>query len=1333
MKKHHYAPPLPLAAQSLKLYAKAALFVLAALMLAPTAAHAIPSPELVIGSVSSLGQVLAVVFASVSGLGAVLATKLGFKPKGKGVRYPVKLIAGLSLLACVLAVGNYWQWQNYKSEQQARLQSTLLRPTQGKSDSSLKEKAFLSQTSHPQAITTAEAARLLSSGDTKFYDIRETAENAMGALPGSKHIRFPDFRKSPPVQPGDKVVLFCHNGNRSSETCAALAEMGIDCRFIAGGIEKWIVEGRPFSDKDVKSLSDLRAIPQYEGKDTLLDTASFRKLVTEGQVQIIDTRYPGNFAAGHLPGAINVPIRAMTTDDLQSKIQTLAKVPTVAACYDRRSCFMGQVLGLELTQAGIPFAGRYTLPWEFFEAPAPKPHVAAWLAEQETGLWQRAINALSDALIWVHNRSHILLGALALAVLSRILVLPVALKSETDQLVMRANQAELDALKAKLAKDPTRKARAVQAFYKKHGLTPMRNLIALAFLPVMMLGVSSVEQAAGSIVQPFLWSKDLGATDPYYVSPILFTALAAVYLLWAVAKTKRQAILWCVLGLPALMYMVLPLSLAANLYLCFSLSLLLVQRAFVCGLFQNLRNPFERRLATGVVPLGQSDELPEAGNKALRLSDMKRAGLPVPMGVVLRNDFIESYQQMSFAEQAKTSTEIWKLAGACPVAVRSSASHEDGAEQSFAGVFDSVLDVTSVTMPKALDDVIASFSSERAASYQGEARGHGNILVQQMVDAEYAGVLFTQDPTAPGMAMVEWVSGCGEDLVSGRVTPDTERFGRYTQLQAGETALPIDFAKLLELGKRIETLFGTPQDIEWAYTKGEFFILQSRDITTLSIGSEEDQLRRSEWRNVLDRFAGAEPEQVVLEQDEMSEVLPRPTTLSFTLMTQLWAPGGALDQACRHLGLPYRLPEGNDAHLVRLFGKTYVDHSLKEQLALQLTGNKSRQLRKQLRPTQEKFQNATLPELHHKLSTWRAMDYRALPFDILLEKIEELRAEFVDGIYVEAEKINLLAAFANGEANQAASGDPALRNYLMQADLPNAPSALLSSCRGTVEEAQERALALMGHRAIFDYELSTPRYSEAPDLLFALLEPEAPTLAPSTPLQDLPEHLSECLSLAVAFQDLKEQAKHESLRILAELRRALLAFGTVTGLDHLVFSLSLDEVLGATESQFTALRETAQLRFDEDRVNRDLAPAETQLTLRDCELLSMGALANSDGQGLGGTCVAGSGSVSGRVFWVKDETAFGPSAFEGFEKGDILVCRMVNPAWLPQVQMAGAVLSEVGGWLSHMSIVAREKQILMLVGCSGLGTLEPGETITVSETGEIESSVVNIQKSALSA
>ena len=87
---------------------------------------------------------------------------------------------------------------------------------------------------------------------------------------------------------------------------------------------------------------------------------------------LVDVRYPGEFASSPLPGAINLPIRPTPTEQLKSRIAELPHRPIIAPCYDRRSCFFAEVLGLELDRAGLDFRGRYTVPSEYFIANTPR-------------------------------------------------------------------------------------------------------------------------------------------------------------------------------------------------------------------------------------------------------------------------------------------------------------------------------------------------------------------------------------------------------------------------------------------------------------------------------------------------------------------------------------------------------------------------------------------------------------------------------------------------------------------------------------------------------------------------------------------------------------------------------------------------------------------------------------------------------------------------------------------------------------------------------------------------------------------------------------------------
>lgn len=1272
--------------------------------LAATAAMAIPSPELVIGSVSSLSQILAIAFAAVTGSGAVAARKFGGGSSEKHSKVLIWVAFGFAMLSIALTAALIWESRSHANAELARLQSTLVRPAQLILDADLKETSYSAQEGHTLAITTSAAADLLGSTDTRFIDVRETGEHLMGTLPNASHIRYPDFLSSGAATRGQKIVLFCHNGNRSSETCEQLAALGIDCRFIAGGMEKWLVEGRGLNDQSIETLTDLRALPDFENKDTLLSTQDFESLRETTELQIIDARYPANFAAGHLPGAINIPIRALPTSDLQTRLASLRNAPTIAACYDRRSCFMSQVLGYELTRRGIPFLGRYTTPWEFFIPPAPKPHVAAWLADQNKTLWDQAIEQVARWMLWLATQSHFVVAVLALSLTSRLLVLPITLKSERDQILGAQHSDELKALKTALKHDPARKSRAIRQFYNRYGFTPARNMLGLLFLPLMMLGLSATEQAAQLSGSSAL-GLNLAAPDPLFILPAIGAVIAIAYLQWVVAKTRRATLLWWVLGLPITFALMTTLSAAGNLYLLISLGLLILQRCYVMGLISTLGHRIAMRfdrspsLPKGVHLLN-SPAVPDGlGNKAKRLAQMTAAGLPVPRALALSSDAVSDLLSLTHYSQDNLTATLWRSVGEQSCAVRSSGAAEDGADHSFAGVYESVLNVERQGLLAAIKSVAHSFHSSKAAAYGAEQDGSrgGNIVVQQMVNAEFAGVLFTQDPSSVGMVLVELVQGNGDDLVSGRATPLAYQFGRFSSQPVGNETPPIDLTPLLSMARDIEALFNGPQDIEWAYARGRFYILQSRDITATRSTDKSAAQVAKEWTRIFGTLQAHAPNVIAFEQDEMSEVLPMATPMSLSVIAQLWSPGGSLDLACRQLGLRYNLPEGRNAHLVQLFGHTYVDVALKKKLAVTMSRGKAKRLRKSAAKLRERFLSDTLPALRTEDARLKAINFAELPQDLLIDQIKTLAENFVQRAYVEAEKINILADFLNREI----AHDRATQT-------PHAPVNLIARHRGpTGAELSDGLLAVMGHRATFDYELSQPRYSEDQQALVHL----AASVDPSETQK--PEGLS------AQFQDLKEQAKHEVLRLYAHLRRALVALGQTIGLDDLIFYLRIEELDGRTLSD-PNLGKVLQKRKDTQDHLTSQPPLPARLSLVDCERLTLPGKGQVDHSGhLSGTCVSGSGTKTGRVF-VPDLSRRPQDAFNGFHDGDILVVRMIHPDWLPYVQRSNAVLSEIGGWLSHMSIVARECGVMMLVKCSGLQTLKTGDVVTVHDTGPIE-------------
>ena len=122
----------------------------------------------------------------------------------------------------------------------------------------------------------------------------------MGTMPGAQIVRFPDIKTSNIDFTGKTAILFCHNGNRGYETCQALAKMGIDCRFLVGGLEKWLVEQRPLDRPErAHACRSSRAAAASATRRTLLDTprgAGSRRERERACSSI--ARYPGEFASG---------------------------------------------------------------------------------------------------------------------------------------------------------------------------------------------------------------------------------------------------------------------------------------------------------------------------------------------------------------------------------------------------------------------------------------------------------------------------------------------------------------------------------------------------------------------------------------------------------------------------------------------------------------------------------------------------------------------------------------------------------------------------------------------------------------------------------------------------------------------------------------------------------------------------------------------------------------------------------------------------------------------------------------------------------------------------
>jgi pyruvate,water dikinase len=257
-----------------------------------------------------------------------------------------------------------------------------------------------------------------------------------------------------------------------------------------------------------------------------------------------------------------------------------------------------------------------------------------------------------------------------------------------------------------------------------------------------------------------------------------------------------------------------------------------------------------------------------AGGKGANLGELIAAGFQVPEGFVLTTAAYRAAAKAAKVDPTSpdeaadrlratsvpkavvnAATKAYAALGGGKVAVRSSATAEDLPGASFAGQQDTFLDIEG---DEALLDAIrrcwASLWNERAVAYRADHSIEEDgvalaVVVQRMVDASAAGVMFTADPITGRRAItvIDAAPGLGDALVSGAVDPDhyvaDPRSGRVTErtVRHGQAVLRDTVVReLASVGMRIESALRGPQDIEFAIDRDDaVWIVQSRPITTL--------------------------------------------------------------------------------------------------------------------------------------------------------------------------------------------------------------------------------------------------------------------------------------------------------------------------------------------------------------------------------------------------------------------------------------------------------------------------------------------------------------------
>ncbi|HEX5040477.1 MAG TPA: PEP/pyruvate-binding domain-containing protein [Candidatus Limnocylindria bacterium] len=705
----------------------------------------------------------------------------------------------------------------------------------------------------------------------------------------------------------------------------------------------------------------------------------------------------------------------------------------------------------------------------------------------------------------------------------------------------------------------------------------------------------------------------------------------------------------------------------------------------------------------------------EVGGKAASLGELIAGGAHVPPGVVIAASAAGSAADA----RATLLREAMGALGPGPFAVRSSGIAEDGMDRSFAGMYETVLDVAPDDVGPAADRVIASANATRIAAYEPAAgAGAVAVLVQRMVQPAAAGVALTADPISGDRrtTVVTAVRGAGERLVSGAAAGDEWSVRDGTAVPRRNPERAIDGAQAMAVAaeaRRVAEQRGAPQDVEWAIdADGALWILQARPMTALppevswtppAPGAFTRQYRLAEWIGapVTPLFESwllttMEERMHAFFFEQIGQRAPQPLHVvvnGWYFYSMNWAAPAAmlrnLPRMLWHLARNPRAVAGVNPSTVR--------HSFRLLERMWRADFRPR-YRSAIDRAEARVEAAPVDELPGLIDEMAGLAGEAFGWLAALAGAAYKMELNLAGFYqrhvrpsLGGSHLPLLTGFAlpAGENTDAVTSLDWFYPVATTSAPPAADLARLVDARHVAEEAAFRVLASSPRRlAAFRRLLADAQY------LVPLREEQVAELTMPWPIM-----------------------RRAVLRIGEEL----LARGLIDAADD-IFFLTRTEALAA----LTAGRLGESVSVDERRATREeqarLVPplliGHVHPVLRrmlDSMTRTVGAEPSRSALVTGTPASPGRASGAVRVVHRPDE-------FDEFQPGDILVAPMTAPAWTPLFTRAAAVVTDVGSAAAHASIIAREYGIPAVVGCGdATARLRDGMRVTVDGgTGNVE-------------
>ncbi len=750
-----------------------------------------------------------------------------------------------------------------------------------------------------------------------------------------------------------------------------------------------------------------------------------------------------------------------------------------------------------------------------------------------------------------------------------------------------------------------------------------------------------------------------------------------------------------------------------------------------------------------------------AGTKAATLARLAAAGLPVPPGIVVPVETDD-------AALGRAAEEIAERFHGRRLAVRSSGVGEDLESASYAGQYETVLDVPAEpeAIAAALRRVRSSATAPRIGIYRSDHDSRMAVLVMPMIAPSAAGIAFTRNPvTGADEVVIEAVAGVADRLAAGEA--DAERWIVTDTVQRLSDLAVLDRSRaenVARLARRVEAHEGRPQDIEWALVGDDLWLLQARPITALDdvepIPIDEDPPPGPwEWDSTHNR-SPLTPLMASVFCEGFTRATRRLVTeygVPFKEITAKSIGGYTYFQVVPPLGKPsVKVPPPG---LMRLLFRLVPSLRRRERTArLALERGRPDELVREWRAV-------VAPGIIDTLERWSGGDLAGLSDVDLAERLREAA-----GLEQEVFEWNMATDFSyllplaelDRFVTTELDGDMATTIRLVAGSSPSRYQRRARTLAARLSETDRRAilagaeldalsdpefidafrrhLADEGLRSL-GYDLSAPTLGEDPrgELLRIAALPSDDEPVSNTSLDEAaaalaPEAADRLRSLTAKARSafpIREEGEAIHARTVGMLRltaleagRRMVQRGVTSSPDH-AFLLTLDELTGwlHDDGDITTLvrRRRGERRWAEQRTPPAFVGGQAPLPDLDAFpphvarfMEAMGLILAHDSrppeldEGVDGV-PASPGRHTGPVRVVRGLEDFGK-----VRPGDVLVAPLTTSPWEVLFPAIGALVTEAGGLLSHPAIVAREYGLPAIVGCEGATTrFRDGELVTV--------------------